>query len=107
MMTPKPWRQRANEIVGGEGTPDARVICILAYGHVSPAPPFDYLIPAHAPERNTVEANARAILQVPAMVHFLRRIADGREYIRDYEAPKALDELQVDARAILAELERK
>ena len=46
-----------------------------------------------------------AIAQVPAMVHFLRRIADGRDYVRPYENEKALDELQADARAILAALE--
>lgn len=61
---------------------------------------------AHRPTEEQA-ANARAIAQVPAMVHFLRRIADGREYVRGYETGLALDELQVDARAILRAVEGK
>ena len=37
MMTPKPWVQHGRDIIGAYGTPQARVVAILAEGHVSPA----------------------------------------------------------------------
>lgn len=60
--TPEPWRQGGNEIVGGDGTPAAFVVCKAAYGHVSPAPVFSYIGPEYADHRPVVDANMARIV---------------------------------------------
>jgi hypothetical protein len=61
--TKTPWKQEGNEIVGAVGTPDARVICKLAFGHVSPGPVFSYLDSEHLTDNETVTANAAFIVR--------------------------------------------
>jgi hypothetical protein len=67
-FTPGPWKQSANEIIGACGTPDGRVICKLAFGHVSPAPVFDYLSREHRSDEPVVNANARLIAAAPDLL---------------------------------------
>lgn len=61
--TPLPWKSEGYEIIGGEGTPDARVICRMSYGHVSPAPPFNLFDQEHRKDEPIVTGNMLDIVR--------------------------------------------
>lgn len=73
--TPLPWVQYGREIVGGEGTPQARVICILAEGHVSPAKPIEI----GSPEWDQAMEDARVLRAAPVFLAALEFIAGQKD----------------------------
>ena len=60
--TPEPWRQSGNEIVGGDGTDAAFVVCKAAFGHISPAPMFSYIGQESADHQPVVDANMNRLV---------------------------------------------
>lgn len=58
MTTPTPWKQYGTEILGGEGTPQARIILKLAQGHKSSAP----LLELSSPEWDQAMEDAQLII---------------------------------------------
>ncbi len=74
--TPGPWNIYGTEVTGAVGTSDAKVICRMSYGHVSPAPPFDYLNPKHNDEEAVTQANARLIAAAPDLLAAVKELLD-------------------------------
>ena len=93
-FTPGPWRQSAGEIIGAELTPDAWVVAHLGYGHISPAPNFDYLNGEHREALELTEANANLIAAAPKMYEAL---LDAQKIINFARAPLDLGFYEIGA----------
>ncbi len=97
--TPGPWKVDGTEIVGASGTLSAKVICHASYGHVSPAPAFDYLNPKHDHDRLTVEANATLIAAAPDLLAACR-LAEAAMTVQPRNAQRMNAALEAIGKAI-------